>query len=161
MKNKKINTREIAVSGLVIALYVVIMYFTQSFSFGQYQIRIATALYALAFLFPYLVLPLGLANCLSNILGGSPIDMIGGLIIGLITAGIIALIKKHQGKEFLVFLPILLVPGLGVPVYLSKVIAVPYKILAPSLLIGQIVPAIVGVLLIIVLKKYVENKIIK
>lgn len=161
MKNKKINTREIAVSGLVIALYVVIMYFTQSFSFGQYQIRIATALYALAFLFPYLVLPLGLANCLSNILGGSPIDMIGGLIIGLITAGIIALIKKQQGKEFLVFLPILLVPGLGVPVYLSKVIAVPYKILAPSLLIGQIVPAIVGVLLIIVLKKYVENKIIK
>jgi hypothetical protein len=35
---------------------------TQSFAFGQYQIRIATAVYALNWTFPFLVAPLGLAN---------------------------------------------------------------------------------------------------
>ena len=55
---------------VILAIYVVLMYFSQSFVFGPYQVRIATSLYALAYLYPYLVLPLGLANGLSNLLLG-------------------------------------------------------------------------------------------
>ena len=37
-------------------MYIVIMMMTQGFAFGQYQVRIATALYGLAALFPFSVL---------------------------------------------------------------------------------------------------------
>lgn len=45
------NVRKLTTSGIVIALYVVILFMTQSFSFGAYQIRIVTSLYALSYLF--------------------------------------------------------------------------------------------------------------
>ena len=67
---KMSRVQKMTFSAMVMAMYIVILYFTQSFSFGAYQIRIATALYALAYLFPFLVLPLGLANFISNMLFG-------------------------------------------------------------------------------------------
>ena len=79
---KMSRVQKMTFSAMVMAMYIVILYFTQSFSFGAYQIRIATALYALAYLFPFLVLPLGLANFISNMLFGGfgIIDMLGGLV---------------------------------------------------------------------------------
>lgn len=149
MHKSKFSTKKLTLSSMVIALYVVIMYFTQTFAFGQYQIRIATSLYSLAYFFPYLVIPLGLANFISNIIGGMGIlDMIGGCIVGIITSGIIVIIKKLNISKLFVFLPIVLIPGLCVPIWLSKVLSLPYIPLAVSLCIGQIVPAIVGVILI-------------
>ena len=59
--------RRLTLSAVVMAAYVAVMYLTQSFAFGAVQIRIATALYALAYLFPFLTLPLALANSLSNL----------------------------------------------------------------------------------------------
>lgn len=47
------KTRKLTISALCIALYVVIMIYTQSFAFGQYQIRIATSLYGLSAIFPF------------------------------------------------------------------------------------------------------------
>ena len=44
------RVQKLTFSAMVIALYVTVLYFTQSFSFGAYQIRIATALYALSYL---------------------------------------------------------------------------------------------------------------
>ena len=58
----RFRVRKLTTSGIVIALYIVILFMTQSFSFGAYQIRIVTSLYALSYLFPFLVIPLGLAN---------------------------------------------------------------------------------------------------
>ena len=55
VKENMSKVQKLTVSAMVMALYVVVLYFTQSFSFGAYQIRIATALYALAYLFPFLV----------------------------------------------------------------------------------------------------------
>ena len=66
VKENMSKVQKLTVSAMVMALYVVVLYFTQSFSFGAYQIRIATALYALAYLFPFLVLPLGFANFIAN-----------------------------------------------------------------------------------------------
>ena len=55
-------------------------------------------------------------------------------------------------------LPIILVPGLGVPSYLSYLLHVPYSVLATSLCIGQSVPAVCGVVLVNVLQRALYPK---
>lgn len=144
------NTRKMTISAIIIALYVVIMYFTQSFAFGPYQIRIATSIYALGFIYPFLIIPLGIANFISNIImGGLGIfDVLGGALVGIIATGLCVLIKKKNINPWFILLPIIFIPGLIVPTWLSYLTGVPYKVLAVSLCIGQIIPAIVGVLLV-------------
>ena len=148
-------TKRLALSGLIIALYVTVMFFTQSFAFGQYQIRIATSIYALSALYPFLVIPLSVANLLSNLLMGGLglLDMFGGAAVGLVTAYLVHTIKKRGLNDWFIALPIILGPGLMVPLWLSYLINVPYKVLAASILIGQILPGITGVLLIKQLRK--------
>ena len=144
-------SRRIAYSGVVMALYIVVVFATQSFSFGQYQIRIATALYALAFHFPFLVLPLALANMLSNLLMGGLglFDIVGGFVIGLITAGSIALLGKVTKRSYILVLPIALAPSFVVPIWLSYILNIPYIYLVISLLVGQIISAYtLGILII-------------
>lgn len=149
-KKKLFTTKKIALSGLVIAIYTVIMYFTQGFSFGQYQIRIATSLYSLSAIDPILIIPLGLANLISNsIMGGMGIyDIVGGCLVGIITSSVIYIIKRLKMNDIFIAVPIILGPGLLVPIWLSPILHVSYKILAASLCIGQIVPAILGVILL-------------
>jgi uncharacterized membrane protein len=156
-KKPSISTKNLAISGIVIALYVVIMYFTQGFAFYQNQVRIATSLYALASINPILIIPLGIANLLSNTLFGGlgPLDMIGGLVAGILTAGSCYFIRKIN--VVLVALPILIIPTLLVPIWLSYLIHVPYSILVVSVGIGQIFPSIFGVLLV----KYLEKPLSK
>jgi uncharacterized membrane protein len=126
------------------------MYLTQGFAFGQYQIRIATALYALSYLFPFLVVPLAIANSLSNILMGGlgMFDIVGGFGVGLATGGAIYLLQRFKAPMLFVIPVIILGPGLIVPLWLSFLIGVPYLALVVSLSIGQITPAVVGYLLI-------------
>lgn len=156
MKKENISAiQKLTLSAMVMALYVVILYFTQSFSFGAYQIRIATSLYALSYLFPFLVFPLGLANFIANmLLGGLGLpDMIGGCIVGIITTGLIVGIRKMNWNSNLMILPIILIPGLGVPVWLSYCLNAPYAPLVVSLCIGQIIPAFVGAFFIKALER--------
>ena len=157
------KVQKLTVSAMVMALYVVVLYFTQSFSFGAYQIRIATALYALAYLFPFLVLPLGFANFIANFLFGGLglLDWFGGCFVGIIVTAIIVLIRRKGWSRWLMILPIILVPGLGVPSYLSYLLHVPYSVLATSLCIGQSVPAVCGVVLVNVLQRTLYPKATK
>lgn len=159
MENKTFTkVQKLTTSGIVMALYVVILFMTQSFSFGAYQIRIATSLYALSYLFPFLVIPLGLANLIANVVGGlGIIDMVGGCIVGIVTSGVIVLIKKFHLPRFMIFFPIVLVPGLGVALWLSPIVNMPYGALALSLCIGQSVPAVCGVALTKVLERVFCN----
>ena len=154
MKNLN-NTQKLAFSGVVIALYIVVMYLTQSFAFGQYQVRIATAIYAVAYLFPFLVVPLGLSNLLSNmVMGGLGFfDIVGGGIVGLLTAGCCALLGKKKLTPWLVIVPITLIPALGVSLWLSGILGVPYWALAGSLLVGQFIAGIAGALLVQAIKR--------
>ena len=149
------KVQKLTFSAMVIALYVVILYFTQSFSFGAYQIRIATSMYALSYLFPFLVFPLGLANFIANMLFGGLglLDMIGGCMVGMITTALIVGIRKLKWNRLTMMIPIILIPGMGVPIYLSYLLEVPYFALAFSLCIGQIIPAVCGVLLVKVLER--------
>jgi uncharacterized membrane protein len=143
------KARIITVSGMVIALYVVTMYFTSGFAFGAYQVRIATALYSLSYVFPFLVLPLAIANSLSNFLTGTLglADIIGGFAIGIITAGLIYLIKRFKLPRELIIPVIIFAPALVVPIWLSPLLSLPYTMLVISLTIGQILPAILGYIL--------------
>lgn len=148
------STKKIVFSGLVIAIYTVIMYFTQGFSFGQYQIRLATSMYSLSAMAPFLIIPLGIANLISNtIMGGMGIyDIVGGCLVGIITSSIVYAIKKLKMNDWFIVIPIILGPGLLVPIWLSFTLNIPYAVLAISLCIGQIIPAILGVILLKQLK---------
>lgn len=141
---------KIAVSGLIMAVYVLVMYFTQGFAFGEYQIRIATSLYALSAIYPFLIIPLGLSNFISNtIMGGFGFfDMVGGLIIGLVTAALTWLVKKLNLNDWFIAVPVILGPGLVVPIWMAPLLGIPYTVLALSVCIGQIIPGILGVILV-------------
>ena len=144
MEGKNVSiSKKLSYSGIVMALYIVVVFATQSFSFGQYQIRIATALYALAFYYPFLVVPLALGNMLSNLLMGGlgVFDIVGGFLIGLITSGSIVLLKRVTDRAVFLVLPIALAPALIVPVWLSTILKVPYFVLVLSLLVGQVISA--------------------
>lgn len=149
--------KKLTISGIIIALYIVVMFLTQNFAFGQYQMRVATSIYATASIYPFLVLPLGIANFLSNtIMGGlGPIDMLGGFVVGILTASSCYFLKKVS--VYLVGLPIFIIPTLLVPAWLSYLIHVPYWTLVISVGIGQIMPAILGVLIV----KYLEKPLSK
>lgn len=145
-----ITTRKITFSAIVIAMYITLMLITQSFAFGQYQVRLATALYALSYIYPFLIIPFGISNLLSNALMGGlgPLDVIGGTIVGITTSSIIFLIRKFRLNKLFVILVIVLCPGLIVPIWLSFLLNLPYKVLAISICIGQVIPGIVGFFLI-------------
>ena len=136
---KMSRVQKMTFSAMVMAMYIVILYFTQSFSFGAYQIRIATALYALAYLFPFL--------------GFGIVDMAGGCIVGILAAACIVLIRRKNWSRVLIAVPIILVPGLGVATYLSYFLSMPYPLMAVNLCIGQMIPSIVGVILVKALEK--------
>lgn len=141
---------KLTLSGVVIAIYTVVMFYTQNFAFELYQVRIATALYSLAALFPFFIVPLGLANSLANATMGrvGPFDTIGGFVVGIITSTAIYFIKKYKLNDWFIAIPIIFGPGLIVPIWLSYFTNTPYHLVAISLCIGQVFPAIVGVILV-------------
>ena len=145
-----ISTRKLTISAMVVALYIVLIYLTQGISFGAYQIRIATSLYALAYAFPFLIVPMGIGNLISKFLFGGLgiLDMVGGFGVGILTTGIIVLMRRAGLSAWWAMLPIILVPALCVPLWLSPLVGVPYWALVINLLIGQTIPGIVGATLV-------------
>ena len=154
MKNLS-QTQKLTMSAAVMAIYIVVMYFTQSFAFGQYQVRIATAIYGVAYLFPFLVVPLGLSNLIANMLMGGlgVFDIVGGGLVGILTAGCCALLGRKALSPWLTAVPITLIPALGVSLWLSKLLGIPYWALAASLLVGQAISGVVGAMLVNALKR--------
>lgn len=158
---KNFANQKLVFSALCIALYIIVMAATQSFAFGQYQIRIATALYGLSAIFPFLILPFTLANILSNVLMGSlglP-DIIGGGLVGFLTTTVIVMAKKYGCGNCIVWLAVTFIPGLLVPVWLSLILDIPYILLASTLLVGQCICGIAGVMLVSALERVGAAKI--
>lgn len=161
MYNFLANTKRMTISSMVIAVYIALLYVTQSISFGPYQIRIATALYALAFMYPFLVVPMGIANFAANFLFGGLglLDMAGGCFVGLLTTWLIVQIRRRGWNVWMTALPIWWVPSLCVSLWLSYLLDLPYSVLVLSLSVGQLLPAICGVFLIHALAKvYIINE---
>ena len=147
---KSLSNQKLVFSALCIALYIVVMICTQSFAFGQYQIRIATALYGLSAIFPFLILPFG---------GLGLPDIIGGFIVGIVTTSIIVLAKRRGCGNWIIWAAVTFVPGLGVPVWLSVLLDIPYLVLASSLLIGQCICGIASVMLVTALERVGAGKL--
>ncbi len=154
------NNQKLVFSALCIALYIVVMICTQTFAFGQYQIRIATALYSLSAIFPFLILPFGIANIISNTLMGGLglLDIIGGGIVGVLTTGLIVLGRRMGCGNWIIAVAITLVPGLLVPLWLSVILNLPYWLLASTILVGQAVCGIAGMLLVTALERIGAGK---
>ena len=139
MKN---NINKLTLSGLVIALYIVFMYVTQFISFGQYQVRLVTGLYGLAYEFPFLCVPLGIANMLSNILfAGDIVNGLFGFLAGVTTTRCICVLKKFTANKLILVLPNAIMPSLIIPIWLSFSLNIPYYLLVLSLFIGQAISA--------------------
>ena len=155
------NTQRLTISAISIAMYLALMIGTQGFAFGQYQVRIATALYGLSAIFPFTIPAFSIANFVSNtVMGGfGLVDSIGGAIVGLLTTGLIVLAKR-QGLGNWVLIPIItFVPGLIVPIWLTYFLPVPYWVLVSSLVVDQFVCGVVSYFLINALEKVVyKNK---
>ena len=70
--------------------------------------------------------------------------MVGGFGVGILTTGIIVLMRRAGLSAWWAMIPIILVPALCVPLWLSPLIGVPYWALVINLLIGQTIPGVVG-----------------
>lgn len=154
------NTSKIVLSGLTVAIYIAIMYVTQSFSFGQYQIRIATGLYSLAYYYPFLCLPLGFSNMVSNIFfGGDIINGLFGFCAGALTCECICMLKKVTKNKYIIVTPIALLPSLIISVWLSYKFHISYLIMFVSLLVGQTISAYTFGLLILSICERFKDKL--
>lgn len=153
------KTYKITLSGLAIAIYIVLMYITQSFSFGQFQVRLATGLYSLSYQYSFLCIPLGIANMVSNILfGGDLVNGIFGFFAGSLTCWIICLLKKITKNKFILVLPIAIIPSLIIPIWLSFSLKISYFILVLSLFVGQLISAYTMGLLILFLTERINRR---
>jgi uncharacterized membrane protein len=140
------ETKELARSSLLIATYIVITLVLQSVSFGFIQVRLANTLYGLCFLFPYLVVPMGIASGLSNLLLGG-LGLVDVILGGLSTGIICYIISKLKN-------PLWIIPTITVGIsllissYLHVLLNVPFELLVPNLLLGQLIPAVLSYVLV-------------
>ena len=129
MKTKLNTTQKLVLSAIMMALYIAILFVSQAISFGAVQMR--------------------LANAIANSFGGlGLIDVVGGFFASFLTTGSIYLIRKAKLSSWFIILPILLVPALVVPIWLSALLKLPYFALVINLLLGQLVPSILGAVLV-------------
>ena len=139
MKTKLNTTQKLVLSAIMMALYIAILFVSQAISFGAVQ----------TYIFPFLVFPISLANAIANSFGGlGLIDVVGGFCASFLTTGSIYLIRKAKLSSWFIILPILLVPALVVPIWLSALLKLPYFALVINLLLGQLVPSILGAVLV-------------
>ena len=153
------STRKITISGIVMAMYIAVMFVTQSFSFNAIQFRVATTLYGISYIFPFLIIPIGIANALSNLLMGGlgVLDIVGGFIAGVVISGLSYLVRRFKLPKLLIIPIIALGNGLIVPIWLSYLLGIPYFALVISVTLGQIPSAIAAYFLITILDEHMKK----
>lgn len=142
---KKINTKKIALAGVIGALYIILSLLTLPISSGIIQIRIAEGLTILPLFFGEAVIGVFVGCLLANIINGCAIfDIVFGSIITLISAILTYYIGKKTkdnklqfilGGLFPVILNSFLLPLIWVYVY--KEIEYIYIVQVVFLLISQ------------------------
>lgn len=146
--------KKLTVSGIIMAVYIDLMYLAQILSLGQIRIRIADCAYILSYVYSFLAIPLGLANFLYGLFFGGfgLIDAVGWAVVGIITSEGVNLVKRIGLSEWFTVIPVICIPSLLAPLWLSPILHLPYVVLTVSISIGQIVPACMGVFLLKKLK---------
>lgn len=116
---KKINPRQIALSGIAAGLYVAVTVLTASFAYGSIQFRIADAMCLLVCIEPSLTVGLTLGCLIANLFSTvSALDIIIG------TAGTLlgCLLTVHIKKTWLLPIPTILSNAILVGAMLSWVL---------------------------------------
>ena len=127
------QTREIAMGGVIAALYVVLTYVAQAFGLasGAIQVRISESLTLLPVLLPSAVPGLTVGCVLANLLTGcAPWDVVFGSLATLIGAVGTRLMKN---KAYLSWIPPVLSNTIIVPIVLMKVYGVGQEGVVPWL----------------------------
>ena len=105
-----ITTRKLTISAMVVALYIVVLYLTQSVSFWSVSNSYSNIIICTCLCLSVLVIPMGIGNLISNFLFGGLgiLDMMGGFGVGILTTGIIVGMRKLGLSAWWAILPIIL-----------------------------------------------------
>lgn len=145
------SMQHVARAAVIAAVYVVLSYLLLPLSFGIVQFRAAEALTVLPILYPEAILGVYVGCLLSNIIGGLGLwDIFGGSAVTLLAA----LVTYFYRSSGIAYLSPIVLNGLLVSLYLSKIFGAPYWITAASIAVGEAgVVFLVGVPLVRYLRR--------
>lgn len=113
---KKLNTRQIALNGIVAGLYAAITILTASFAYGNIQLRISEALMMLLLFEPSLTVGLTIGCLIANLF--STVSVLD-IVIGTAATLLACLLTTRIKKPWLAPLPTILVNAVMVGAMLS------------------------------------------
>ena len=113
---KKLNTRQIALNGIVAGLYAGITILTASFAYGNIQFRISEALMMLLLFEPHLTIGLTIGCLIANLF--STVSVLD-IVIGTAATLLACLLTTRIKKPWLAPLPTILVNAVMVGAMLS------------------------------------------
>ncbi|MCD8049583.1 MAG: QueT transporter family protein [Clostridia bacterium] len=116
----KLTVKQIARGAIIAALYAVLCFFLQPFSYGSVQCRVSEALTVLPALLPEAIPGLFVGCFIANLLGGSSVallDMILGSLTTLAAAFLTRMIYKKFNSFALSLLPPVVLNALIVGAY--------------------------------------------
>ena len=113
---KKLNTRQIALNGIVAGLYAAITILTASFAYGNIQFRISEALMMLLLFEPHLAIGLTIGCLIANLF--STVSVLD-IVIGTAATLLACLLTTRIKKPWLAPLPTILVNAVMVGAMLS------------------------------------------
>ena len=113
---KKLNTRQIALNGIVAGLYAAITILTASFAYGNIQFRISEALMMLLLFEPHLTIGLTTGCLIANLF--STVSVLD-IVIGTAATLLACLLTTRIKKPWLAPLPTILVNAVMVGAMLS------------------------------------------
>ena len=116
---KKLNTRQIALNGIVAGLYAAITILTASFAYGNIQFRISEALMMLLLFEPHLTIGLTIGCLIANLF--STVSVLD-IVIGTAATLLACLLTTRIKKPWLAPLPTILVNAVMVGAMLSAVL---------------------------------------
>ncbi|MFQ5452579.1 MAG: QueT transporter family protein [Candidatus Zixiibacteriota bacterium] len=156
---EKFNIKEIAIAGLIAAVYTVLTLVFLPISFGVYQVRIAEALTVLPFITRSAIPGLFVGCLLANIFGGMGwLDIVFGSLITLAAAIATRLVRTKlpfkKYNKLLAPLPPVAFNAFGVSLYLAPLLGFNYWFSVQMVGIGELIACyIIGLPLLILLEK--------
>lgn len=149
------RTGSIVTGALIASIYCVLVIVFAPLSYGAVQVRIAEALTLLPYLWVEAIPGLFIGCLLSNMLGGfGLIDIVFGSLATLIAA----ILTRKMPNLFLAALPPVIVNMLIVGGYLSRILDMPFLLVALYIGIGQAIACYgLGIPLVYLIKRHINK----
>ncbi len=101
---KELNAKNLAISGIISAVYTALTLILMPISFGAVQFRISEALTILPLFYPQAIVGLTVGCLVSNLFGYGVLDIIFGTIATLLSAILTYIVGKKIKNNFFKFL---------------------------------------------------------